>query len=610
MELCQAGKLARPSPLRRKNKGKADTLEMKRILGGFIKKRFRGYLIGLLAIVVSGILQILIPKQLGYVMDMFEAGQSRRAILLSAALFLVLSAALFFSKFVYRRYIMGMSRDLESCLRLEMFSHIQRVPVTFFHTFRTGSLLSYLTNDLKAIKSAFAVGIVFLVEGVVINLFSVAVMAQTIHPALAFAIVIPFALAILMVLYTKKIIGVRFSAFQKSLATLSGKIQENISGIRIVKAFAQERREVESIERVSRERLSSFIEYARISSALQPGIQIFVGISYMLVVAIGGTYVMNGTITVGDFVATNIYVGLLAAPLSQLAKIIETWQRAAVSARRLDQVFRYPLEEDAGEPGIQIGGEIEIRDLSFRYPHSQRYVFKNLSLKIRQGESLGIVGRLGSGKTTLLQLLLKIYPVERGHIFIGGADINDISARTLRSAVGYVPQEPTIFSDTIARNIKFFNDEISDGEVLSASKAACIYDDIMDLPDGFETQAGEQGVMLSGGQKQRIAIARALIRKPRIALLDDCMSAVDIKTENRILSNLGNALSGVTSIVIAHRVSVVMEMDRIVVLDDGVVLEEGTHRQLMRAGGAYCRLYREQMPGERAAGREGAQDKS
>jgi ATP-binding cassette subfamily B multidrug efflux pump len=560
--------------------------------------RYR-YAAGLLTLICASVLQLAIPKLLGHIVDVLKyhwAGQS--GVFWLTAGMLGLALVVFGLKYTWRLCLMGRARDLECFLRAKLFAHLQTLPVKFYHDKKTGDLMAYAINDLNAIRQAFAFGLVFLIDGIIVNTASLAVMARTIHPLLTLVAIAPLTAAIGLVFALRLPLRKRYTAVQDSFAAISEKIQENISGIRVVKAYVQEGAEVAKIEGASRERTAIQMDYVRLASLLEPGIRICFGASYALVLLIGSGYVKAGAISLGDFIAFNTYLAMLTRPVTNAGKIVEVWQRAMASMTRLNGIFAIQtdiVDDHPSHSEPRLAGSLEIRNLNFTYPGSSRRTLKDISLRLEAGQTLAIIGKTGSGKTTLVNLLLRLYPVERGRIFLDGVDINEIPLEVLRDNIGCVPQDNFLFSATIKQNIEFFKQAYTEEDVEEAARLSSVYDNIVEFPDRFETMVGERGITLSGGQKQRISIARAIIKDPAILILDDSLSAVDTRTEEEILGNIKRILKGRTGLIIAHRISTIKHADEIIVLDRGRIVERGTHRRLLKLKGHYYQLYRAQL---------------
>jgi ATP-binding cassette subfamily B protein len=569
------------------------------IFGEFIKDNLVKYIIGFVALVATSFLSLAIPKLLGTIMDLLKdkPGEGDRIAFL-AFLMLGISVVIFCLKFVWRYCIVGRARDLECYLRSKLFAHLQTLPVNFFNNKKTGDLMAHAINDLNAVRRAFAFGLVQLVDGIIINLFSVLVMVETINPMLTLIALGPVTVALVLVFILRKKIRARFVKVQEAYSDISEKVQENISGIRIVKGYVQEEHEIDKLENASRNRVNVEMNYVKLSASLSPVTKICFGISFTLVLVIGSQYVANGVISLGDFIAFNTYLTMLQAPVVNIGKVVEVWQRAMASIKRLDAIFTTNTDIVDDNPTYgddKFNGSISIKNLSFSYPGSEKKVLEDINIDLTAGKTLAIIGDTGSGKSTLISLLLRLFKVDRGHIFIDGTDIDDIPLSTLRNNIGCVPQDNFLFSAAIKDNIKFFTDIYTDEDVEEATRMSSVYDNIADFPEKFETIVGERGITLSGGQKQRVSIARAIIKNPSILILDDSLSAVDTRTEEEILTNIKDILKDRTGIVIAHRISTIKHADEIVVLDKGRICERGSHQELLEHKDKYYRLYCAQL---------------
>jgi ATP-binding cassette subfamily B protein len=569
------------------------------IFGEFLKNNLGKYILGISALIASSLLQLIIPKLIGNITDSLkDKSNSLNTILWMAFAILITAILLFAMKYILRYFLMGRSRDLECFLRAKLFSHLQTLPPKFYNNKKTGDLMAYAINDLSAIRQAFAFGLVFLIDGIIINLASILVMVRTINPVLTIVTLIPIMISIFIIINLRKKIRMKFTDVQQAFADISDKIQENISGIRVVKAYVQEEPEIEKLKRASEHRMKVQMDYVKLSAALSPAVQFCFGISFTLALIIGGHFVKSSIITLGDFIAFNTYLALLTGPVNQVGKIVEVWQKAVASIKRLDTIFVVQtdiLDNESKLDDDNFKGEVTIKNLSFSYPGTNKKQLKNININLQAGKTLAIIGKTGSGKTTLANLLLRLYKVERGKILIDGIDINDIPLATLRENMGYVPQDNFLFSATIKENIEFFNSQFSDEDVDEAARASAVYDNIIDFPDGFGTIIGERGITLSGGQKQRISIARAVIKQPAILIMDDSLSAVDTRTEEEILSNIKRILSNRTGIIIAHRISTIKHADEIIVMDKGKIIERGSHEELLSFRGEYYKLYSAQL---------------
>lgn len=571
----------------------------KELLREFIRNRMWHYIAGTIVLVVTSIIAMIIPKLLGIITDGLNKGNVPGVEIRRYVILMVLaSAAVFGLKFVWRYLLIGSCRTLECYLRDRLFKHMQTLPISFYNNRKTGDLVAYAINDIQAIRVTFGFGIVAILEGVVVNSVSIFFMARTISPILTAMALIPVPIVVVVMTKLRKVIQERFRKVQEAFAAISEKVQENISGIRVIKAFSQENEEVEKFRSFSQARVDTQMSLTKVSALLGPSAQISFGISFLLFIIYGSQLVLQGAITLGDYVAFNTYMGAIMGPIMNISRIIEVWQKGLASFRRIDEIFNTPsyleTEESCSEQQ-DITGSLQIRNLDFTYPGAAEKVLDNISIDLPAGKTLGILGKTGCGKSTLVNLLLRLYEVENGRIFIDGKDINEISVPLLREKIGYVPQDNFLFSTSIRNNIEFFRPMYTDDEIKQAAQMAGVYENIVAFPEGFDTVIGERGVTLSGGQKQRVSIARAFIKNPAILILDDSLSAVDTKTEEEILGNIKKVLANRTGIMISHRVSTVMHADCIIFMDQGSIAEMGTHEELMAQQGLYYNLYKAQM---------------
>lgn len=572
-----------------------------KVIVDFIKKHWVGYVLGILFMVISSFIQTLVPTILGKIIDFLKSPSIDRDIVLKYTRYMVFAAfGTFITRFVWRYFIMGNARKLECYMRQKLFEHFQNMSVSFYSRNKTGDLMAYAVNDISAVRQAFGPGFALIINGVGIGTISFISMVKSVNFKLTVLALIPIPLIIFLMSRIGKEIQIRFRRVQESFASISDKAQENISGIRVIKSFAQEEDEVLRFEELNANIKKANIDMVRASSILSPMTEVLFGLSFMINLIFGSRMVMRGEITLGDFVAFNGYLTMIMRPVISIGRVINIFQRGMASFKRINELFNVEPEIkdalSAYEPE-KIHGDIEIKNLTFTYPGFDEPALKNINLKVESGQILGIVGKTGSGKTTLINLLLKLYNVERNKIYIDGKDINDLSIEILRENIGCVPQDNFLFSTTIEDNIRFFTDEYTDEDVLNAAQMSLIYQAIMDFPEGFSTIVGERGVNLSGGQKQRISIARAIIKTPSILIMDDALSAVDTKTEEGILENLKSVLDGRTGIIIANRISAVRNADLIIVMDKGEIIEKGTHEKLINDDKLYYKLYKEQYEG-------------
>lgn len=562
----------------------------------FYRFRYK-YLLGIGIMVVTQIIRNQYPKILGQAADLMVSPEFTWNALLIKVLLIVLIAVLaFIGAFLWRNLLMGNARYLETELRELIFKNFQALSQAFYNRRKTGDLIAYAINDVNAVRMTFGPAFALSINGISIIFIAITNIVATVGVKTSLIILSPIPVVIFLILKIGTKIRARFKIVQQSFGNISDRVNENINGIRVIKAYVQEDEEVEKFKVLSDEMATANQNMIKISGMLNPIIQIGFALSFALFMVIAGRQAVNGEITLGNFISVNGYLAMMLMPVTSIGRIINILQRGMASMQRIDEILDYPHEitDGTGEAKSMETGSVRINDLTFRYPGSEKDVLKDIDFNLESGKSLGIIGATGSGKTTLVNLLLKTYNVEDSKIIIDGKDINEYPLGVLRNNIGYVPQDNFLFHDTINQNIKFFKNNISDEAVIKATKDAFIYDSIMNLPDKFETYLGERGVNLSGGQKQRISIARALVRDPKILILDDALSAVDTVTESKILGRFKEIRNNKTTIIIAHRISAVMNCDEIIVLEDGAIKERGTHSELIEKGGMYNEIFESQ----------------
>ncbi|WP_055668177.1 ABC transporter ATP-binding protein [Desnuesiella massiliensis] len=556
----------------------------------------RQYLIGILVLIIIDALHLVPPKILGRITDSFSTGQAEKSFILkNIALFIIVAILTAVGRFVWRILIVGTSKHIEYDLRNSFFGHLQKLSVNFYNKNKTGDLMALATNDLNAVIMALGFGVVMIIDSLFLSAITIITML-TINVKLALISLIPLPFISLTASKFGKRIHKRFLKVQKSFSELTDVVQENLSGIRIIKSFVQEEEEFKKFTKQNQNNFNTNMKFSKLWGLMNPLVEFISSLGFVIFIALGGFYVIYGEITLGDFVAFNMYLGQLIWPMMAIGWVINVIQRGFASLERLEAVLQEKPEiyDNATHNIPSINGVVEIRDLTFTYPGTEIAALNHINIRVEKGHTLGIVGRTGSGKTTLINLLVKLFAVEEGKIIINGIDINKIPLKTLRENIGLV-SDPFLFSSTIAENINLAKDSLNMDEVHKAAINSDIYDNIIDFPKKFETLVGERGVTLSGGQKQRVSIARALIKDPEILILDDCLSAVDAKTEVRILDNLKSIMKDKTSIIISHRISAVKDSDNIIVLDEGKIIEEGTHEELLYNKGLYFSIYEKQL---------------
>ena len=578
----------------------------------YLRKYQLTFWIGALCVVCNNGIWILFPLVIRRAIDDLNLGVTRHKLLTYSALLLAVAGTKAIFQFLTRWILIGVSREIEFDLRNDLFTHLERLSYSFYQRTRTGDIMARATNDLNAVRMLAGPGIMYTANTVVFTAGALVFMLS-ISPRLTLFAFLPLPVVSIVVQYFGRKIHERFERIQAMFSNISAKAQENFSGARLIRAYVQEQAEIESFERENTEYIARSLKLVRLMGMLWPTLETLLGLAVVIVLWIGGREVLLHRISVGSFVAFNTYMVQLTWPIISLGWVINIFQRGTASMGRIQNLLAdQPEVTDAAVPATgaptEVGGEIEFRNLSFHYGHTliaaergmgqvhgDEAVLKNINLRVPEGTSLAIVGPTGSGKSTLVSLIPRIYDAPEGSVLIDGRPIREFPLEVLRKNIGFVPQETFLFSDTIRENIAFGAEHATDGEIRRAAEAANIADDIESFPDGYNTLVGERGLTLSGGQKQRTAIARALIRSPRILVLDDALASVDTQTEDRILNHLREIMQGRTTIFISHRVSTVRNADRIAVLHDGQIVEYGTHEELIERNGYYTELYNKQL---------------
>jgi ATP-binding cassette subfamily B protein len=564
-------------------------------------KRYRwSYVAGTVCVLVSNGAWVLFPQIIYKAIDGLKQGFTRHALAVLAFKLLAVFAVRAVFMFLTRWILIGISRDVEFDMRNDIFARLETFSYSYYQRMRTGDIMARATNDLNAVRMLLGPAIMYSANTLV---FTAAALAFMVHlsPKLTFYTFLPLPVASVTIQYFGRRIHERFERIQAMFSDISARAQENFSGARVVRAYVQEEAEIATFETANQEYIARSLKLVRLMGMLWPSLELMLGVASALVLWLGGREVLQGHMSAGGFAAFLTYMMQLTWPIIALGWVVNIFQRGTASLIRLNEILieKPEITDSARARDLPIRGEVEFRNLNFAY--NGKKVLHDLSLRIPAGSSLAIVGPTGSGKTTLVDLIPRIYDAEPGMVLIDGRPIRDYSLASLRKNIGFVPQETFLFSDRIRENIALGVDSASDQQVHDAAEAANIAVDIESFPESYQTLVGERGITLSGGQKQRTAIARALIRNPRILVLDDALSSVDTHTEDKILNHLRDVMHGRTTIFISHRVSTVRNADRIAVLHGGRIVELGTHDELLSLNGYYSDLYNKQLLEEELA---------
>jgi ATP-binding cassette subfamily B protein len=580
----------------------------------YVLRYRREFLLGLACVLVTTSIQLLSPWVLKYAIDDLGRGVTRQKLAAYAGLLLGIALVGAVFRYLMRRLIIGASREIEYDMRNAFFARLQLMPLSYYQGRRTGDLMSRATNDLNAVRMMIGPAVMYTANTALVFVVAIVLMWR-IDARLMLLALLPLPLVSISVKYFGSAIHTRFEAIQAQLADLSAVVQEALAGVRVVRAYSQESHEEARFRAANAEYVRKNRGLISLQGLFFPSMTLFLGFGSLLVLWLGSREVIRGRITLGEFVAFNAYLVMLSWPMIAFGWVTNILQRGLASWKRmLDVLDAVPAIDDAhvtaAGKAAPVTGDVEIRDLVFTYPGTDRVVLDHVSCRIERGQTVAFVGATGSGKSTLINLLPRLHDPPRGTVFLDGVDILEIPLPALRGAIGFVPQEPFLFSDTVAENVAFGVHPAGDatpgrheltGPVREAAGVARLDVDISSFPKGFDTMVGERGITLSGGQKQRTALARALMVDPRILILDDALSAVDTSTEEEILSRLRGVMRQRTSIIVSHRISTVRDADQIFVLDRGRIAERGKHASLVADGGLYASLYRKQLLEEELA---------
>ena len=576
-----------------------------RKIGWFLKLEKKRYIVGILALSLVSVFNLIPPRVIGNVVDNIASGELTNKYLFINLAYLVLAALIMYGlRYVWRVYIFGAAYNLGRLLRFRLFQHFTKMSPSFYQKYRTGDLMAHATNDINSVVMVAGGGVMSAVDASITALVTLGTMVLLISPKLSFIAILPLPF---MAYAVNKLGDKNYESFkeaQESFSDLNSKVQENASGVRVTKSFGYGNDEIESFKEINKEVFIKNITASKYNALFNPMVLVFIGLSYTLTLIFGGIFISNGEMTVGELVTFVTYLDMLVWPLQAIGWLYNIGQRGDVSYGRIEKLLaeESSVKEMAKEGLVAVNGRLEYNISNFVY--LDKSVLSEIKFSIEQGQTLGIVGVTGSGKTTLLKLLLREYDVVDGEILLNGENIKNYKLKDLRSLIGYVPQDQVLFAMSIKENIRFADPAYSDERVEEVTKLCGLYNDIKSMPDGIDTIIGERGVSLSGGQKQRIAMSRALIMNPDILILDDSLSAVDAKTENIILENLKEERKGKTTIITAHRLSAIVHADLIIVMDNGKIIERGTHDELLAQDGWYKETYSNQQLEEKLKGGE------
>ncbi|MCU5377790.1 ABC transporter transmembrane domain-containing protein [Bacillus cereus] len=567
-------------------------------LAWFFKQEKRAYIIGIIMLFGVALLELVAPKVLGIVVDEINNGTLTSEKLLKwVILLVVVGVTMYILRYLWRIMIFGSSLKLARQLRKNLYEHFTKMSPSFYQSRRTGDLMAHATNDIQAIQQTAGSGVLTLVDSLAVGGCVLVAMGFTISWKLTLLSLIPMPIVAISTNYYGTLLHKRFHKAQQSFSEINDKVQESMSGMKVIRSLGQEKEDLQAFRKKSEDVVHKNMLVARIDSLFDPTISLIVGFSFLIAVCYGSVLVVRGELTVGDLVTFTTYLGTLVWPMLAFGWLFNIMERGRASYDRVEKILSQKSDVVNREDAVHTiaSGDVTFAVDSFSYKKNELLQLVDVHFDLKKGETLGVVGRTGAGKTTLLKCLIREYDHFNGGLKVGERDIRDVTLYGVRSAISYVPQDHFLFSASIGENIAFGKADATYNDITRAAEIACIHDDILQFSEGYETVVGERGVSLSGGQKQRISIARALLTNAEILILDDCLSAVDAKTEETILNALKRERAGKTTIITAHRLSAIQHANLILVVDEGRIVQRGTHEQLMGENGWYKEMYESQQ---------------